>query len=68
MHGVMTMNTLASITPSAPRVLVVDADDDTRLLYHNALRLAGCDVREAADGREALTKALIQPPASLSDC
>ena len=45
------------------RVLVVDADADTRALYQDALSIEGCDVVEAADGREALTKALIQPPA-----
>lgn len=45
------------------RVLVVDADADTRALYREALSIEGCDVLEAADGRDALTKALVQPPA-----
>jgi CheY-like chemotaxis protein len=45
------------------RVLVVDPDADTRALYREALRMEGCDVVEAADGRDALTKALVWPPA-----
>ena len=45
------------------RVLVVDPDADTRTLYREALRIDGCDVVEAADGRDALTKALVWPPA-----
>jgi CheY-like chemotaxis protein len=45
------------------RALVVDPDADTRALYREALRMAGCDVVEAADGRDALTKALVWPPA-----
>lgn len=44
------------------RVLVVDADDDTRQLYRRSFELAGCAVTEAADGRDALTQALIAPP------
>jgi DNA-binding response OmpR family regulator len=48
---------------SAPlRVLVVDPDADTRALYQTALPVAGCEVIEASDGREALTKALVEPP------
>jgi CheY-like chemotaxis protein len=43
-------------------ILVVDADDETRALYRHSFSLAGCEVVEAADGREALTKALIRPP------
>lgn len=49
--------------PRPFRVLVVEPDADTRALYHTALPLAGCEVMEAADGREALTKALVEPPA-----
>lgn len=37
-----------------PRVLVVDDDEDTRLLLHSFLEDAGFRVREAADGKEAL--------------
>jgi two-component system, chemotaxis family, chemotaxis protein CheY len=44
------------------RVLIVDADADTRALYRRALPLAGCEVVEAVDGRDALTKALVEPP------
>lgn len=44
-------------------MLVVDPDADTRAVYREALRMDGCDVFEAADGRDALTKALVWPPA-----
>ena len=59
---------LATSTSHAPatrpaRILVVDPDDDTRALYRQAFQLAGCDVVEAADGRDALTKALVRAPA-----
>jgi len=43
-------------------VLVVDADDNTRALYAESFALAGYDVVEASDGREALAKALMRPP------
>ena len=49
-------------TRSVARVLVADADDDTRLLYRESLKLAGCDVVDAADGRDALVKALSHRP------
>ncbi|HZP47884.1 MAG TPA: response regulator [Vicinamibacterales bacterium] len=42
--------------------LIVDADADTRALFHTALALAGWDVVEALDGRDAMTKALTEPP------
>jgi CheY-like chemotaxis protein len=45
------------------RVLVVDPDADTRAVYREALRMDGCDVVEEADGRDALTRALVWPPA-----
>ena len=48
--------------PAPLRVLVADADADTRTLYQTVLPLAGCEVIEAPDGRDALTKALVQPP------
>lgn len=52
-----------AVPASAPlRVLVADPDADTRALYQTALPLAGCEVIEASDGRDALTKALVQPP------
>ena len=44
------------------RVLVADADRDTRDLYRLSFGHAGCDVVEAADGREALATALVHPP------
>jgi CheY-like chemotaxis protein len=47
---------------AAPQILVVDPDDDTRALYTQSLALAGCDVMEASDGREALATALVRPP------
>lgn len=46
-----------------PLVLIADADDDTRALYRRAFESAAYDVTEAADGREALTKALVRRPA-----
>ena len=39
-------------------VLLVDPHEDTRNLYACYLKLEGCDVEVAADGREALAKAL----------
>jgi CheY-like chemotaxis protein len=45
------------------RVLVVDPDADTRALYREVFHANGWDVVEAADGREALAKALTRPPA-----
>jgi DNA-binding response OmpR family regulator len=44
------------------RVLVADPDADARALYEIALQSAGCEVTETFDGRDALTKALIEPP------
>jgi len=46
-------------------VLVADPDPDTRTLYQLALPPAGCEVIEAGDGRDALTKALAEPPTLL---
>src|SRR4051794_22174944 len=44
-----------------PHILVADADADTRSLYREALAdLATID--EAADGADAVIKALVQPP------
>jgi len=42
--------------------LVAAPDADARTLYQLALPLAGCEVTQAGDGREALTKALSEPP------
>ena len=44
------------------RILVVDADGDTRGLYQESLRDTGCDVIEAANGRDALVSALTHRP------
>lgn len=44
------------------RILLVDPQGKRRAVYSNALHLAGFDVTEAADGRVALTRALISPP------
>jgi CheY-like chemotaxis protein len=46
----------------APRVLIADADSDTRLLYREMLSSAGCDVIEAVDGRDALAQAFSRGP------
>jgi two-component system, chemotaxis family, chemotaxis protein CheY len=54
-----------TLAAASRRVLVADADADTRTLYRLALPLAGCEVTEASDGREALTKALAEPPTLL---
>ena len=56
-----TTNDLRPLAP-IPRILVVDADDDTRELYRQSFQLSGCHVVEASDGRDALTKALVSPP------
>src|SRR3972149_6022278 len=45
-----------------PLVLVVEAYDDARQMYCAWLRLAGCRVAEAADGREAIEKARTLAP------
>ena len=45
-----------------PRVLLVDDNLDTRELYAFALRQAGYDVREAADGPSAIADAPAHPP------
>jgi CheY-like chemotaxis protein len=45
------------------RILVVEPDDDTRALYREWFQHHGCEIVEATDGRDALTEALIRPPA-----
>jgi two-component system, chemotaxis family, chemotaxis protein CheY len=47
---------------SIVRILVADADDETRSRYRASLSGAGCDVVDAADGRDALVKALSHRP------
>jgi CheY-like chemotaxis protein len=60
----MPMNPIAiSAYPCPIRILVADADPDTRSLYADLLMMAGCEVIEAFDGRDALVKAFSQSPA-----
>jgi len=47
---------------TAPTVLVADADVKTRALCARSFRAAGWRVDQAADGRDALVKALGAPP------
>jgi len=57
------MENLSGSTATAPlRVLVADADGDTRRSYVEALRSFGCDAIEASDGRDALVEALVRRP------
>jgi CheY-like chemotaxis protein len=51
-----------SVFAAAPRILVADADVQARAHYRQSFAPAGCDVVEALDGRDALTKALLEPP------
>ena len=44
------------------RILIADPDPDTRELYRETLRGTGCDVIDAADGRDALVRALVHRP------
>jgi CheY-like chemotaxis protein len=44
------------------RVLVADADVQRLSLYRELLLRAGCEVIQATDGRDALTKALVRRP------
>jgi DNA-binding response OmpR family regulator len=47
------------------RILVADADADTRALYATSLTPHRWDVIEAADGRDALVKALTRRPSAV---
>ncbi len=47
------------------RVVIADADADTRALYREILAPANVVLIEAADGRDALVKCLVEPPALL---
>jgi two-component system, chemotaxis family, chemotaxis protein CheY len=54
---------LRSVEPAQSRhILVAEPDRDTRSLYRQALEIAGHEIVEAADGRDAMVKALIRPP------
>ena len=48
-----------------PRILVADGDADARDRYAAAFADHGWRVMEAADGRDALVKALSRPPPAL---
>jgi CheY-like chemotaxis protein len=61
LHAKSTSQAVVAAHPM--RVLVVDADADTRALYREAFHTNGWDVVEGADGRDALAKALTRPPA-----
>jgi CheY-like chemotaxis protein len=45
-----------------PLALIVDHDDDTRSMYSEYLKQAGCETDEAADGPDALAKAIALRP------
>lgn len=47
------------------RVVIADADADTRALYREIFASLNVDLIEAADGRDALVKCLVEPPALL---
>ena len=58
-----TAPSIATPAVSAPyKVLVVDADPDTRFLYKTALEAVTAVISEAEDGAEALGKAICEPP------
>jgi CheY-like chemotaxis protein len=52
----------SSMNNPTPLALLVDRDQDTRRMYSEYLRLSGCAVEEAEDGREALAKAIAHNP------
>ena len=56
---------LSQHEPQSPhfRVLVADADADALAVYRQAFAKPAYDLVEASDGRDALTKALVRPPA-----
>jgi two-component system, cell cycle response regulator DivK len=57
----MTLPTNDSALPEQMSVLLVDGDSDTRQAYGAYLRPLSVELDEAADGREALAKALARP-------
>src|SRR5438034_1677737 len=61
--GTHDATTIAPSAAARARILVVDPDDDTRSLYREWFQTSDCDVIEAADGRDGLTKALVRRPA-----
>jgi CheY-like chemotaxis protein len=62
-HSIVAEPTADARRPTAaPSILVVDTDQDTRARYRRSFERDGFEVTEAADGREALTSALVRPP------
>jgi CheY-like chemotaxis protein len=55
-------NALSPLARALPMVLFVDQDDDNRTMYSQYMKAANWIVEEAADGREALAKALALRP------
>jgi len=53
---------LPAWTTRQPLALIVDRDAETRKLFTECLTLSQCSVEEAADGREALAKAIARQP------
>jgi two-component system, cell cycle response regulator DivK len=51
-----------AVGPEAPLVLVVDDYEDTRGMLGRMLETLGCRVAEAANGEEAIARALAEPP------
>ena len=56
------MHSLESSARSTPRILIVDDDPATRLLYALNLELEGLLVLEAGDGRSGLARAREELP------
>jgi CheY-like chemotaxis protein len=52
----------AAVRQDVPRILIADADSDTRALYRECLRALEGDVVDAVDGRAALVSALVHRP------
>ena len=47
---------------TAPSILIVDADQDSRASYRRSIQRDGWEIVEASDGRDALAQALARPP------
>ena len=61
--GSYNASTAAPSAVTKERILLVDPDDDSRTMYREWFQQSGCEVVEAIDGRDALTEALVRPPA-----
>ena len=51
-----------ALPPRRPSILIVDGDDDTRLLYRTILEPIASSILEAEDGAAGLAAALAQHP------